>query len=96
MRLEGPPIRQPHGPLPNVWWASGTVGGASVNVIDSADLWFRNAPDPDWFGWPDGSHHSDATAPASYDPVRYVVWVPPGRPGDELAPRQALHVQVAA
>jgi hypothetical protein len=63
----------------------------AVNVIDSADLWFPGHQPP--LGHPHaGEDHGHWVE--HYDPVRYVVWVPPGRPGDELAPRQALHVQV--
>jgi hypothetical protein len=56
-----------------------------MSTIDSADLWFR----PDLpFGVCAGGW-----MPADWDRLRYVVWIDPGRPNDELAPRTALHVQ---
>jgi hypothetical protein len=59
-----------------------------VNAIASTDLWFVD----DEIGWPNGSHPSDQGPPPTYDPLRYLVWVDPGRPSDELAPRTALHL----
>jgi hypothetical protein len=63
-----------------------------MSVFDSADLWFPGRQDP--LGWPLGL---TVRRPGNLtpDPSRYIIWVDPGRPGDELAPRQALHVQVS-
>ena len=64
-----------------------------MNVIQSADLWFPGyplgVPNPTDAAWYTG--HKPRP-----DPTRYVVWVDPGRGNDEQAPRQALHVGVAA
>jgi|GEM_PF-3435336 len=61
------------------------VGG----IIADIDLWFPDQEDP--IG-PDARWHPDYRPIAFPDPLRYVVWVAPRPPSDELAPRLALHV----
>lgn len=65
-----------------------------TNVVVSADLWFPGHQDS--LGWP--FHAGTLARPGTHapDPTRFVVWVPPGRPNDELAPRVALHIREAA